>query len=77
MGKCARCGKRGLFLRISKEGLCPDCMRAFVAELERRAEQRRAAEEAAERERIEAGIVLKKHLEQEAYRRKLEKEESQ
>ncbi|WP_298016722.1 hypothetical protein [uncultured Dysosmobacter sp.] len=77
MGKCVKCGKQGLFLRISKEGLCPDCMRAFVADLERRAEQRRAAEEAAEKERIEASIELKKHLEREAYLRELEEEELQ
>lgn len=77
MGKCVKCGKQGLFLRISKEGLCPDCMRDFVAELERRAEQRRAAEEAAEKARIEDMLVLKKHLELEACWRKLEEEERQ
>lgn len=50
MGKCIRCEKRGFFLRISKEGLCLDCVKA-VAEEKRIAEERRLAEEAAEKKR--------------------------
>jgi hypothetical protein len=38
MAKCKQCGKSGLFLRVDKRGLCPDCadqrlkaLRAFAA----------------------------------------------
>jgi len=52
-------------------------MRDYIAELERRAEKRRAAEEAAEKERIEASIVLTKYMKLEAWWRKLEEEEEE
>ena len=76
MGKCVRCGKRGFFLRISKEGLCLDCVKA-VAEEKCIAEERRLAEEAAEKKCIEEELELKRRLEREAYLRRLEEEERQ
>lgn len=51
MGKCVKCGKHGLFLHVTKEGLCAECEKAV--ELEKQEMQRRLEEEKIEQERRE------------------------
>ncbi|MEG1516532.1 MAG: hypothetical protein RSD95_16715, partial [Clostridia bacterium] len=32
MAKCTRCGKKGLFLRVDSDGMCPRCQPIFQCE---------------------------------------------
>ena len=50
MPKCTKCGKRGLFLKLTKEGFCLDCVKA-IEEEQRIAEQKRLKQEKERRER--------------------------
>lgn len=66
MGKCIKCGRHGLFFRVSKDGLCADCA-AKIAEAEERrrkaAEERQREEEARKQREAEAREEARKALE--------------
>lgn len=52
MAKCRVCGKHGIFLRVSKDGLCPSCANAQLTyKIQKRREEERQREIEWERER--------------------------
>lgn len=47
MGKCERCGRHGLFLKISSMGYCPECQKLYVEEIRKEREREKAVEKRA------------------------------
>lgn len=48
MAKCKICGKKGLFVKVNLEGVCPDCIR--LADIEKR--EKKATERLADKQRL-------------------------
>lgn len=71
MGKCVRCGKRGLFLKVSKEGLCLDCINIIEEEHRIIAEQKRL-EEIAAKQRAEAEMAERRRQEEKRHQEKIQ-----
>lgn len=55
MGKCSRCGKHGLFLKVSTNGLCKNCAEEIAAQ---QAQARKDKEAAKEKKRAEMAAAF-------------------
>ena len=70
MAKCKLCGKKGLFLRVSSDGFCSDCVARIQAT--KLAEEKRRAEEAERKRRAEEEYAARKKAADERLRQKMD-----
>lgn len=57
MGKCSRCGRKGLFLKLNSEGLCDSCANGSALERLHRERKKREAEFIEELEALPLSLI--------------------